>query len=83
DGLVAPGYIDGLRAREAQGSTYLGQGIAIPHGTPQTRDHVFTTGVRIMQFPDGVSWGEGQTAYLAIAIAAKSDEHLRILQLLT
>ena len=45
DGLVAPGYIDGLRAREAQGSTYLGQGIAIPHGTPQTRDHVFTTGV--------------------------------------
>ncbi|TWI54363.1 phosphocarrier protein FPr [Pseudomonas duriflava] len=83
DGLVAPGYIDGLRAREAQGSTYLGQGIAIPHGTPQTRDQVFTTGVRIMQFPEGVSWGEGQTAYLAIAIAAKSDEHLRILQLLT
>jgi phosphocarrier protein FPr len=83
DGLVAPGYVEGLRAREAQGSTYLGQGIAIPHGTPQTRDQVFTTGVRIMQFPKGVNWGEGQTAYLAIAIAAKSDEHLRILQLLT
>ncbi|WP_273806426.1 MULTISPECIES: phosphoenolpyruvate--protein phosphotransferase [unclassified Pseudomonas] len=83
DGLVAPGYLEGLKAREAQGSTYLGQGIAIPHGTPQTRDQVFVTGVRMMQFPQGVDWGDGQLTYLAIAIAAKSDEHLRILQLLT
>jgi phosphocarrier protein FPr len=83
DGLVADGYLAGLQAREAQGSTFLGQGIAIPHGTPQTRDQVFTTGVRLMQFPDGVDWGDGQIVYLAIGIAAKSDEHLRLLQLLT
>ena len=83
DGLVAEGYLDGLRAREAQGSTFLGQGIAIPHGTPDTRDLVFATGVRLLQFPDGVDWGDGQMVYLAIGIAAKSDEHLRLLQLLT
>lgn len=83
DGLVAPGYLDGLRAREAQGSTFLGQGIAIPHGTPETRDQVFTTGVRLMHFPAGVDWGNGQQVYLAIGIAARSDEHLRLLQLLT
>lgn len=83
DGLVAEGYLQGLQAREQQGSTFLGQGIAIPHGTPQTRDQVFATGVRLMQFPQGVDWGEGQTVYLAIGIAAKSDEHLRLLQLLT
>ncbi|NIF16487.1 phosphoenolpyruvate--protein phosphotransferase [Pantoea sp. Cy-639] len=83
DGLVAAGYLEGLRAREAQGSTFLGQGIAIPHGTPQTRDQVFATGVRLMQFPEGVDWGDGQIVYLAIAIAARSDEHLRLLQLLT
>ena len=83
DGLVAEGYLAGLQAREAQGSTFLGQGIAIPHGTPETRDQVFTTGVRLMQFPDGVDWGDGQIVYLAIGIAAKSDEHLRLLQLLT
>ncbi|QXH46127.1 phosphoenolpyruvate--protein phosphotransferase [Pseudomonas xanthosomatis] len=83
DGLVADGYLEGLRAREAQGSTFLGQGIAIPHGTPQTRDLVFSTGVRLMQFPEGVDWGDGQMVYLAIAIAARSDEHLRLLQLLT
>ncbi|MFK5735750.1 phosphoenolpyruvate--protein phosphotransferase [Pseudomonas urmiensis] len=83
DGLVAEGYLEGLQAREAQGSTFLGQGIAIPHGTPQTRDQVFATGVRLMQFPEGVDWGDGQVVYLAIAIAARSDEHLRLLQLLT
>ncbi|MBD8616359.1 phosphoenolpyruvate--protein phosphotransferase [Pseudomonas putida] len=83
DGLVAEGYLAGLQAREAQGSTFLGQGIAIPHGTPDTRDLVFTTGVRLLQFPEGVDWGDGQMVYLAIGIAAKSDEHLRLLQLLT
>ncbi|MBM3107899.1 phosphoenolpyruvate--protein phosphotransferase [Pseudomonas sp. V1] len=83
DGLVAEGYLAGLQAREAQGSTFLGQGIAIPHGTPQTRDQVFTTGVRLLQFPDGVDWGDGHRVYLAIGIAARSDEHLRLLQLLT
>jgi len=83
DGLVADGYLAGLQAREAQGSTFLGQGIAIPHGTPETRDLVFATGVRLLQFPEGVDWGDGQIVYLAIGIAAKSDEHLRLLQLLT
>ncbi|WP_191831104.1 phosphoenolpyruvate--protein phosphotransferase [Pseudomonas fluorescens] len=83
DGLVAEGYLAGLQAREAQGSTFLGQGIAIPHGTPETRDQVFTTGVRLLQFPEGVDWGDGHKVYLAIGIAARSDEHLRLLQLLT
>lgn len=83
DGLVAAGYLSGLEQREAQGSTFLGQGIAIPHGTPETRDQVFATGVRLLQFPEGVDWGDGQIVYLVIGIAAKSDEHLRLLQLLT
>ncbi|WP_120996806.1 phosphoenolpyruvate--protein phosphotransferase [Stutzerimonas urumqiensis] len=83
DGLVAAGYLAGLQAREAQGSTYLGQGIAIPHGTPETRDQVHSTGVRLLHVPGGVDWGDGQVVYLAIGIAARSDEHLRLLQLLT
>lgn len=83
DGLVEPGYLAGMQTREGQGSTYLGQGIAIPHGTPETRDQVHRTGVRLIQFPEGVDWGGGQRAYLAIAIAARSDEHLHLLQLLT
>lgn len=82
-GLATADYLQGLQAREAQGSTFLGQGVAIPHGTPQTRDQVLRTGVRLIQFPEGVDWGDGQQVYLAIAIAAQSDEHLYLLQLLT
>ncbi len=80
---VEANYVEGMLAREAQHSTYLGNGIAIPHGTVDTRDLVNKTGVQLHHFPQGVDWGEGQTVYLAIAIAAKSDEHLAILKQLT
>ncbi|SGZ00665.1 fused PTS fructose transporter subunit IIA/HPr protein [Moritella viscosa] len=80
---VEANYVEGMLAREAQHSTYLGNGIAIPHGTVDTRDLVNKTGVQLHHYPQGVDWGEGQTVYLAIAIAAKSDEHLAILKQLT
>ena len=82
DGLTLPEYLNGLKAREAQTSTYLGQGIAIPHGTPESRSSILNTGVRLVHFPDGVLWDGENKAYLAVVIAAKSDEHLQILQLL-
>ena len=59
DGRVGAGYLAGLQARETQGSTYLGQGIAIPHGTPQTRDQVLSTGVWNLHFAHGVDVGGG------------------------
>ncbi|MGL5699304.1 MAG: fused PTS fructose transporter subunit IIA/HPr protein [Kluyvera sp.] len=82
-GNVADGYVAGMLAREQQTSTFLGNGIAIPHGTTDTRDQVLKTGVQVFQFPQGVTWGEGQTAYVAIGIAASSDEHLGLLRQLT
>lgn len=82
-GNVAEGYVAGMLAREQQTSTFLGNGIAIPHGTTDTRDQVLKTGVQVYQFPQGVTWGEGQTAYVAIGIAASSDEHLGLLRQLT
>jgi phosphocarrier protein FPr len=82
-GNVAEGYVDGMLAREQQTSTFLGNGIAIPHGTTDTRDRVLKTGVQVFQFPQGVTWGEGQVAYVAIGIAASSDEHLGLLRQLT
>lgn len=82
-GNVAEGYLEGMLAREQQTSTFLGNGIAIPHGTTETRDQVLKTGVQVYQFPQGVAWGEGQTAYVAIGIAASSDEHLGLLRQLT
>ncbi|EHT1013218.1 fused PTS fructose transporter subunit IIA/HPr protein [Salmonella enterica] len=82
-GNVAGGYVDGMLAREQQTSTFLGNGIAIPHGTTDTRDQVLKTGVQVFQFPQGITWGEGQVAYVAIGIAASSDEHLGLLRQLT
>lgn len=82
-GCVSAGYVDGMLQRELQTSTYLGNGIAIPHGTTDTRDLVLNTGVQVFQFPHGIEWGEGQTAYVVIGIAARSDEHLALLRQLT
>jgi phosphocarrier protein FPr len=82
-GYVEAGYQQGMLAREAQNSTFLGNAIAIPHGTTDTRDMVNKTGVIVHHFPNGVNWGDDNTVYLAIGIAAKSDEHLTILTQLT
>ncbi|MCL9668071.1 fused PTS fructose transporter subunit IIA/HPr protein [Rosenbergiella epipactidis] len=82
-GNVGEGYVSGMLAREQQTSTYLGNGIAIPHGTTDTRDLVLNTGVQVFQFPQGIEWGADQTAYVVIGIAAKSDEHLALLRQLT
>ncbi|MDI5934455.1 phosphoenolpyruvate--protein phosphotransferase [Halomonas kalidii] len=82
-GLVAPGYHDGLLDREAQSSTFLGNAIAIPHGTPESRQHVRRTGVRVLQFPAGVEWHDGNRVHVLVTIAAQSDEHLDILRQLT
>ena len=82
-GLVEHGYVEGMLNRENQNSTFLGNGIAIQHGTTDTRSMVKTTGVAVHHFPQGVDWGDGNTVFVAIGIAAKSDEHLGILKQLT
>lgn len=82
-GHTLPAYLHGMRNREGQISTYLGNGIAIPHGTPQSRDAVLKTGVKVLACPQGVDWGEAQTAYLIVGIAAQDNEHLDILRQLT
>lgn len=82
-GYVESGYLQGMLGREQQTSTFLGNGIAIPHGTLDTRGMVKNTGVQIFQFPQGIEWGEGNIAYVVIGIAARSDEHLALLRQLT
>lgn len=80
---VENGYLQGMLAREQQTSTFLGNGIAIPHGTLDTRSMVKKTGVQVFQFPQGIEWGEDNIAYVVIGIAARSDEHLSLLRQLT
>ncbi|WP_163997124.1 phosphoenolpyruvate--protein phosphotransferase [Pyxidicoccus caerfyrddinensis] len=83
EGFVEPGYIDSMLRREKVSATYLGHGIAIPHGTPDARELVKQTGVVVVQFPRGVDWGGDGHARIVVGIAARSDEHLQVLANLT
>ena len=85
NGKVAPEYVEGMFAREAQENTYLGNGVAIPHGTPQSRHLIKETAIAVLQVPGGIDWedGEGEPAYLIVGIAASDNEHLAVLKRLS
>ena len=82
-GNIQPEYIDSMLNREKVANTYLGNGIAIPHGLPKNRDSIIRTGVAVMQVPAGVDWNPGERVHLIVGIAARSDEHIEILTNLT
>ncbi|MBE9103265.1 phosphoenolpyruvate--protein phosphotransferase [Vacuolonema iberomarrocanum] len=82
-GNIEADYVESMMRREQQANTYLGNGIAIPHGQPQDRDLIHKTGIAVVQIPAGVEWNPGETVHLVVGIAAKSDEHLQILTNLT
>jgi mannitol/fructose-specific phosphotransferase system IIA component len=78
-GCVPPSYVDGMLAREQVLSTYLGHGIALPHGELRDLETVHRTGVSVLQLPEGVEWKPGEQAYLVIGLAATSEEHVGVL----
>lgn len=78
-GCVTPNYIDGMFAREEMMSTYLGNGVAIPHGQFDNRNDILNTGISVLQIPDGVEWDQGEEVFLVIGIAALRDEHVSVL----
>jgi multiphosphoryl transfer protein len=78
DGRVKSSYIDEMREREGIVSTYLGNGIALPHGTNEARTAVLQTGLAVAQFPAGVPWGD-ERAFIVVGLAATSEEHIGVL----
>ncbi|EFL52622.1 phosphoenolpyruvate-protein phosphotransferase [Solidesulfovibrio fructosivorans JJ]] len=82
-GNIDPGYAQSMLRRESVANTFLGNGIAIPHGLPQDRALIRKTGIAVLQTPEGVAWNPGETVYLVVGIAASSDEHIPILTNLT
>jgi mannitol/fructose-specific phosphotransferase system IIA component len=79
---VLPEYIDGMLAREQSMSTSLGNGVAIPHGIYENRDHILNTGISVLQLTEGIVWDEedeSQKVFLVIGIAASSNEHVGVL----
>ncbi|MEH0741919.1 PTS mannitol transporter subunit IICBA [Vibrio cholerae] len=84
-GNVAPEYVDGMFAREELVSTYLGESIAVPHGTIEAKQYVKKTGIVFCQYPEGIQWGEDEDdiAKMVIGIAAQGDEHNMVLMAIT
>ncbi len=77
-------YVDSLLQREQVANTFLGQGLAIPHGMVEDKHLVARTGLAVLQVPAGVAWGDpAKTARLVVAIAAASDQHIVVLRRLT
>lgn len=79
NGYVEEGYIEGMINREKEITTYIGNGIAIPHGMNQYVKYIKESGIVIIQYPEGVDFGEGNIAYLVIGIAGKNDDHMSLL----
>ena len=77
-GYVSPDYIPAMLEREKVVSTYIGNGVAIPHGVGAAKAAIKTSGIVVTQYPDGVDF-DGERAYLVIGIAGAGDEHLQIL----
>ena len=77
-GYADEGYVQGMLNREHDLSTYIGKGIAIPHGENAVKDTIKKTGIVVCQYPDGVKFGD-ETAYLVIGIAGVGNDHLAIL----
>lgn len=84
-GFVKAGYVDAMLEREKLVSTYLGEGIAVPHGTIEAKDQVIKTGIVFCQYPSGIRFTdeEDDIAKLVIGIAAKNNEHISVVTAIT
>ncbi|HHG3067524.1 TPA: PTS mannitol transporter subunit IICBA [Vibrio parahaemolyticus] len=84
-GYAEPEYVDAMFEREALVPTYLGESIAVPHGTVEAKDRVKKTGIVICQYPSGIQFTEDDddVAKLVIGIAAKNDEHIQVIATIT
>lgn len=82
-GCVAPDFVESMLRREDVANTFLGHGVAIPHGMLEDKGLIARDGIAVLQVPGGVEWNLGQTAYFVVAIAARGDAHIAILRRLT
>ncbi len=77
-GSVEPAYVEAMLEREKIVTTYMGMGIAIPHGTSEAKGNVKSTAITMLQYPEGVDFGD-EKAQLVFGIAGIGDEHLDLL----
>lgn len=77
-GAVDESYVDAMIQRENTVSTFVGEGVAIPHGTLAGKESVKRDALVVLRFPDGVDW-EGNTVSVTVGIAAAGGGHIALL----
>lgn len=77
-GAIDESYVNAMIDRENSVSTFMGEGVAIPHGTLASKDSVKSDALSLVRFPDGVDW-DGNDVRLAFGIAAKGNGHIALL----
>ena len=77
-GAVDEAYIDAMIERENSVSTFMGEGVAIPHGTLAAKDSVMADALSMVRFPEGVDW-DGNDVRVAFGIAARGNGHIALL----
>ncbi|WGE48350.1 PTS mannitol transporter subunit IICBA [Actinobacillus equuli] len=84
-GFAEADYVPAMFEREQQVSTYLGEGIAVPHGTIAAKDKVLKTGIVFCQYREGVRFTDEEdgVAKLVIGIAARNNEHIQVVSAIT
>lgn len=78
-GCVDSSYVDAMVERDANVSTFLGNGVAMPHGTFESKEAVKKTGIVVAQYPQGIDWDGVGTAHIVIGLGAVGDDHVEIL----
>ncbi|ADX75986.1 PTS sugar transporter subunit IIA [Staphylococcus pseudintermedius] len=77
-GAVKAGYVQAMKDREQIVSTFMGNALAIPHGTDEAKNEVIASGLSLLQIPEGLLWN-GEEVKVVIGIAGKDGEHLDLL----
>ncbi|RDW20611.1 PTS sugar transporter subunit IIA [Oceanobacillus chungangensis] len=79
NGYVEANYVEKMLEREELTSTFMGNNVAIPHGTEDAKSQVLETGLSVVTVPSGVDFGDGNIVKILIGIAGKGDDHLEVL----
>ena len=80
-GYVDTPYVEAMLEREKSFSTFMGNGLALPHGVEEAKKEIKASGIAVMTFPEGTDWG-GNTVKVVIGIAGVGEEHLQILSVI-
>lgn len=78
-GAVHTDYIAAMHKREQMLGTYITEGVAIPHGTEESRSLVKKAAIVVLKVPQGIDWIDGNKVYLAFGIAGNNEDHVALL----